>query len=165
MGTLGKALGASGGYICGRRVLVDWLVNRARSFIFSTAPVPAAAAAALAGIQLVQSAEGESRRKRLQKRVGQLRSRLPATFPAGTASDRQPPVSGSAIIPLILGTETRALAAAATLREQNLFVPAIRYPTVARGTARLRITLSAAHSAGDVNTLLRALETIVRPES
>ena len=69
MGTLGKALGASGGYICGSRALIDFLVNRARSFIFSTAPVPAAAAAATAGIRLVQSHEGEARRKSLWARV------------------------------------------------------------------------------------------------
>ena len=69
MGTLGKALGASGGYICGSRALIDYLVNRARSFIFSTAPVPAAAAAATAGIRLIQSSEGEMRRERLKSRV------------------------------------------------------------------------------------------------
>ena len=68
MGTLGKALGASGGYICGSRALIDYLVNRARSFIFSTAPVPAAAAAAKAGIRLIQSAEGEARRENLRQR-------------------------------------------------------------------------------------------------
>jgi 8-amino-7-oxononanoate synthase len=147
MGTLGKALGASGGYICGSRALVDYLVNRARSFIFSTAPVPAAAAAALAGIQLAQSAEGEIRRQKL--------SALVASFSAQLKNQGVKPAA--AIVPLILGGETRAVAAAAKLREQNIFVPAIRYPTVARGAARLRLTFTAGHSSEDVNELVNAL--------
>ena len=148
MGTLGKALGASGGYICGSRALVDFLVNRARSFIFSTAPVPAAAAAATAGIITVQSAEGEAKRKALFARLKEVHFAL------------RPPPSAlrSAIVPLILGDENKALAAATKLREQNIFVPAIRHPTVAHGAARLRITLTAAHSAEDVATLVNALE-------
>lgn len=140
MGTLGKALGASGGYICGSRALIDLLVNRARSFIFSTAPVPAAAAAANAGVKLVQSTEGRRLNELLWSRVGELHSS-----------------SSGAIIPIILGEESAALTAGAKLREQGLFVPAIRYPTVARGTARLRVTLTAAHSAKDVAELARAL--------
>jgi 8-amino-7-oxononanoate synthase len=150
MGTLGKALGASGGCICGSRALVDFLVNRARSFIFSTAPVPAAAAAATAGIQLVQSAEGKTRREQLRQRIAEFK---PAT------GNRQPAIS-SAIIPLILGDEATALAAATKLREQNIFVPAIRYPTVARGAARLRVTLTAAHTGKDLAELLAALKTL-----
>jgi 8-amino-7-oxononanoate synthase len=147
MGTLGKALGAAGGYICGSRALIDYLVNRARSFIFSTAPVPAAAAAATAGIQLMQSAEGETRRENLFARVAELDSKLKI----------QNSKLRSAIAPLILGDEARAVAAATSLREQNIFVPAIRYPTVARGAARLRITLTAAHTAADVAALTHAL--------
>jgi len=147
MGTLGKAFGASGGYICGSRALVDFLVNRARSFIFSTAPIPAAAAAAAAGIEITQSAEGESLRKKLFVRAEELNSKCKI----------QNAKFQSAIIPLLLGDEAKALAAAATLRERNIFVPAIRYPTVARGAARLRITLTAAHSAEDVGALAHAL--------
>jgi len=150
MGTLGKAVGASGGFICGSRVLVDYLVNRARSFIFSTAPVPAAAAAAAAGIKMLQSAEGEARRAQLCARITEFKTGL------GNKS----PATSSAILPLILGEEARALTAANQLREQNIFVPAIRYPTVAKGAARLRITLTAAHSADDVATLIQALEPI-----
>jgi len=150
MGTLGKALGASGGYICGSRALVDFLVNRARSFIFSTAPVPAAAAAAAAGIQIAQSAEGENRRSQLRQHL--------AEFQLATGN-RQSTITG-AIVPLILGDEERAVAAAAKLREQNIFVPAIRYPTVARGAARLRLTFSAAHSPADIAELVRALKTL-----
>ena len=150
MGTLGKALGASGGYICGQRALIDYLVNRARSFIFSTAPVPAAAAAAQAGIQLIQSSEGELRRAQLRQRTAEFKS----------AIGHRPSAISSAIVPLILGDESKTVAAATTLRAQNIFVPAIRYPTVARGAARLRITLTAAHSAADVAILARALAQI-----
>ena len=150
MGTLGKALGASGGYVCGSRRLIDLLVNRARSFIFSTAPVPAAAAAATAAIRLVQSAEGEARRAQLWQRVDQTKNMLiNAGWPL-------PPVQ-SAIIPLMVGDESRAAGLATSLREQNLFIPAIRYPTVARGEARLRLTVTAAHSAEDIAILGSAL--------
>ncbi len=155
MGTLGKALGASGGYICGRRALVDFLVNRARSFIFSTAPVPAAAAAATAGIQLSQSTEGETRRKQLKQRVDGLISHF--SFPISNFR--------GAIVPLILGDEAAAVLAAKKLREQKIFVPAIRYPTVARGAARLRVTLTASHSSNDVLTLAHALEQVVNRNS
>jgi 7-keto-8-aminopelargonate synthetase-like enzyme len=155
MGTLGKALGASGGYICGSRALIDYLVNRARSFIFSTAPVPAAAAAAQAGIQLVQSNEGRSLNEQLWTRVADFQSAI---------GNRQSAIP-SAIIPLIIGDESAAVAASATLREHGFFVPAIRYPTVARGTARLRITLTAAHSSNDISALVSALSQIVNRKS
>jgi 8-amino-7-oxononanoate synthase len=151
MGTLGKALGASGGYICGSRALIDYLVNRARSFIFSTAPVPAAAAAATAAIQLTKSAEGEARRKSLKQRVDEFVSSF----------NLQPSTVAAAIIPIIIGDESKAVAAATKLREQNIFVPAIRYPAVARGKARLRVTLTAAHSFEDVTQLAGALNSLV----
>jgi len=164
MGTLGKALGASGGYICGSRALVDFLVNRARSFIFSTAPVPAAAAAATAGIQLIQSPEGEARRKTLWRHVrvvgDDVRSLKSSCVESQRLLTSSPTNNGSAIIPLIIGDETRAVAAATKLRKQNIFVPAIRYPTVARGAARLRVTLTAAHTEADVSELTRALGSL-----
>jgi 8-amino-7-oxononanoate synthase len=165
MGTLGKAVGASGGFICGPRVLVDYLVNRARSFIFSTAPVPAAAAAALAGINLIQSGEGKTRRAHLCDRVAGLKSAI-GNFvtPQRSEDGRQSEIS-SAIFPIIIGDEAEAVAQAAKLREQNIFVPAIRYPTVARGSARLRVTLTAAHTAADVTTLTRALASISTHQS
>ena len=150
MGTLGKALGASGGYICGSRALIDYLINRARSFIFSTAPVPAAAAAATAGIKLVQSNEGKARNETLWALVADFQSAI---------GNRQSAIP-SAILPLIIGDETKAVATANSLREQGLFVPAIRYPTVARGSARLRITLTATHTTQDVSKLTNALATL-----
>jgi 8-amino-7-oxononanoate synthase len=155
MGTLGKALGASGGYICGSRDLIDHLVNRARSFIFSTAPVPAAAAAATAAIQFVQSAEGEIRQKRLQALAAELRTQI---------ANCKSQIPG-AIIPILIGDESKAVEAAVALREQDIFVPAIRYPTVARGKARLRVTLTAAHTAEDVSQFAAMLNEIINRKS
>ena len=156
MGTLGKALGAAGGYICGSRPLIDLLVNRARSFIFSTAPVPAAAAVATAALRLVQSQEGEVRRTRLWQRVDETKNVL-----IGGAWTL-PPVR-SAILPLHVGEEGRAVALAAALRDLGVFIPAIRYPTVARGAARLRLTVTAAHTAQDVAALGGALRDLKSP--
>ena len=150
MGTLGKALGASGGYICGSRALIDYLINRARTFIFSTAPVPAAAAAATAGIRFVESSAGEERRSRLWQHVAGLSSAL----------NPQPSTHKSAIIPILIGEESKAVEIAAALRERGIFIPAIRYPTVARGQARLRLTLSAAHTRLDLAELLTALKSL-----
>ena len=155
MGTLGKALGASGGYICGSRALIDFLVNRARSFIFSTAPVPAAAAAARAGIEIIQAQEGETQRKRLRSRVVEFQSGI---------LKRKPQIP-AAIVPIIFGDEEKAVEAAAKLRQRGIFVPAIRFPTVARGKARLRVTLTASHSPEDVVSLIRALNEVVNPKS
>lgn len=148
MGTLGKALGASGGYICGSRALADYLINRARTFIFTTAPVPAAAAAAIAGIRYVQSSAGEERRGKLWQNVSALLSTI----------NSRPSTRRSAIIPIMMGEESKAVEAAAALREQGICIPAIRYPTVARGQARLRLTLTAAHTEEDLDQLSVALK-------
>jgi len=150
MATLGKALGSSGGCICGSRPLIDLLINRARSFIFSTAPSPASAAVATAAIQLAQSAEGAQLRRKLQTNIAEFQ------FTRGI----RPAEVSSAIIPLILGDETKAFEAAAKLREQSIFIPAIRYPSVARCAARLRVTLTAAHSSSDIGRLTGALKTL-----
>jgi len=168
---LGKALGSAGGFICGSRALVEYLVNCARTFIFSTAPVPAAAAAATAGIRFVRSGAGEERVAALWHRVSEMEAgrdafhRVPCSSEDGDAVERVPTgIHGSqgrsAIIPILIGAEDRAVAAAAALREQGIFVPAIRYPTVARGKARLRVTLSAAHTFEEVKRLIEALGRI-----
>jgi 7-keto-8-aminopelargonate synthetase-like enzyme len=150
MGTLGKALGSAGGYVCARRPVIDLLINRARSFIYSTAPVPAAAAAASAALGFLQRPEGKARRERLWQRIADFMRLAPeGLLPAG-------PVQ-SAIIPLIIGEEDKALAAAQWLREKGFLIPAIRYPTVSRGSARLRVTLSAAHTEEQVSALCAAL--------
>lgn len=145
MGTLGKALGVSGGYIAGSRTLIDFLINKARSFIFSTAPSPAVAAACRAALRIVQSAEGDALRVRLQENLRLLSMELNMATPA------------SAIIPMILGSEARAMTETARLLEGGFFVPAIRYPTVARNAARLRVTVSAAHSDEQIRSLCKAL--------
>lgn len=149
MGTLGKALGASGGYFCGSRMLIELLVNRARSFIFSTAPLPAAAAAARAAIDLVRSSEGADACGRLWARTEQARAALQPHVAAGR----------SPILPVIIGGELKAMGVAARLQAAGFFVPAIRYPTVARGQARLRITCSASHTETDVNALCEAVRS------
>jgi 8-amino-7-oxononanoate synthase len=140
MGTLGKALGAAGGAICGSARLIDFLVNRARSFIFSTAPAPAAAAAAAEAVRLLDSGEAEPLRER-------LRANIRALDPAAT----------SAVVPRLVGDEAEAVAAAERLLEAGFLVPAVRYPTVARGRARLRVTLSAAHTPEQLTRLKAAL--------
>lgn len=155
MGTLGKALGAAGGYIAGSRPLIDLLINRARSFIFSTGPVPAQSAAARAAVELVQSGEGEVRRQRCWANVDAAKN---AIIQSGWTL---PPVR-SAILPLIVGDEARAVEIASALREQGVFVPAIRYPTVPRGEARLRLTATAAHTPEDIAALTRALNQLSR---
>ena len=156
MGTLGKALGSAGGYIGGSRVLIDYLVNRARSFIFSTAPTPATSAAATAAARLIQSPAGEERCRRLRERVAQFQHACAsATNSAGPTPHSL--ATGSAIIPIPVGEEGRAMAIAANLRERGVFVPAVRYPTVARCQARLRVTFTADHTEAEVSILCEAL--------
>lgn len=150
LGTLGKALGAAGGYICGSQALIDLLVNRARSFIFSTAPVPAQLSAAKRGVELVQSNEGEALRTRLWANVDALKNGL-------IQQGWKLPVMRSAILPLMISDEREALAMAERLREAGVWVPAVRYPAVARGAARLRVTVSAAHQPKHLDALLDAL--------
>ena len=128
MGTLSKAFGVAGGFIAGSRPLIDLLVNRARSFIFSTAPPPALAAAASAALEIIQSEQGDRLRAALFSNVDALSRRLPARFARQTAS---------AILPIVVGHEQSALELAVRLRASGFLVPAIRYPTVASGAARL----------------------------
>jgi len=146
MGTLGKALGVSGGYIAGSRVLIDYLINCARSFVFSTAPSPAVAAACRASLRIVQSPEGDALRADLQENLCLFASEM-------KLSD-----SPSAILPLILGSEERAMQETTRLQQAGFFIPAIRYPTVPRNTARLRITLSSAHKPEQIRGLVSALK-------
>ena len=141
IGTLSKTLGALGGFVAGPRVLTELVVNRARSYIFTTATTPADAAAALAAVEIVRSPAGAALRERLRENVDALRPGHP-----------------SPVVPVVCGEEERALAAARSLLELGLLVPAIRPPTVAPGTSRLRVALSAAHSVAQVRTLRDALE-------
>jgi 8-amino-7-oxononanoate synthase len=156
MGTLSKALGVSGGYICGSRSLIEWLINRARSFIYSTAQPPALAAAARAAVEFLASPEGEERRLLLWKRIELMRKSLP--------QDRQPPFGrqdksklASAIFPWIVGDEQSAMEISRALQVEGFLVPAVRYPTVAKGSARLRITVTASHDEAQIEALSAAL--------
>ncbi|MEE2947691.1 MAG: 8-amino-7-oxononanoate synthase [Verrucomicrobiota bacterium] len=153
MGTMGKAVGAAGGFICGSGTLIDLLVNKARSFIFSTAPSPAVSASARAGVELIQGAEGDSLRQQLWQRVEELRCGVESL-------GWRTPSGSSAIMPLIVGEEGKALAIMGQLREAGFFIPAIRYPTVPRNEARLRVTTTAGHTREDVAALLDAVATI-----
>jgi 8-amino-7-oxononanoate synthase len=154
MGTLSKAIGGSGGFICGSHALIALLINRARSFVFSTAPPPAVAATATAGIHLIRSTEGERRCAHLWELAKTAGEEL------AKAGFTVPPLS--AILPLHIGDETAAMRWAAILRERGFFIPAMRYPTVARGQARLRLTLSAAHSKTDIMALCGALQSLAK---
>lgn len=141
VGTLSKMLGSLGGFAAGAAPFVDLLVNRARPFIFTTAPTPADTAAAIAALQILRSEEGDALRARLRSVVERVRPGHP-----------------SPIVPIMLGDERIALAASRSLLDSGILVPAIRPPTVAPGTSRLRIALSAAHTDDMVDHLLAALE-------
>jgi len=155
MGTLGKALGASGGFIAGSRALIDLLVNRARSFIFSTAPVPAAAAAATAALGLLVTREGDQARARLRW-IAAAGARVVTRAFQEPADSAPPEGSVGHIRPVIVGDEAVAVALAERLKAGGVWVPAIRHPTVARGEARLRLTFSAAHTEADLDVLEQA---------
>jgi 8-amino-7-oxononanoate synthase len=151
MGTLSKALGSMGGYIAGSRALIDWLVNRARSFIYSTALPPGVIAASRAAVDLARGPEGAALIDRLRGNIAHFHAGLPGAW-------KNRALSSSAIQPLICGEASAALRLAATLREAGFLIPAIRYPTVPRHAARLRVTLSAAHAGKDIDALNKALE-------
>jgi 8-amino-7-oxononanoate synthase len=155
MGTLSKALGASGGYICGSRSLIEWLINRARSFIYSTAPPPAIVAAASAAVDFLSSPEGEERRLLLWKRIELMQELLP-----GNGSNKEGGAANSAIFSWIMGDEQAALNLASALQNEGFLVPAIRYPTVAKGSARLRITVTALHEEHQIRSLCKAIERL-----
>jgi 8-amino-7-oxononanoate synthase len=148
MGTLSKSLGSLGGFVAGPRPYVDLLRNRARSFIFTTASSPADTAAGLAAVRIVRSSEGAALVARLRAHVDRLRPGHPTP-----------------IVPVVLGDEGTALAAAARLLDRGLLVPAIRPPTVPPGTSRLRVALSAAHTDEQVRQLVAALADLDAPRS
>ena len=147
LGTLSKALGAEGGFVCGSHTLVEYLRNTSRSFIFSTAPgAPAMAAAEAALAVLEQEPE----------RVGRLRDNV-AFFVAELAKRGLAVKTDSAIVPIPVGDERRALAASAALQERGFLIPAIRYPTVAKGQARLRAAVMSAHTKEQLASAAEAI--------
>ncbi len=153
MGTLGKAAGVGGAFVAAHASVIELLVQRARPYIYTTACPPALAHALLASLDIIGGAEGASRRAHLAGLVRQLRESL--DFHGWKLA-----ASTTAIQPVIIGSNDAALRASAALHEQGLWVPAIRPPTVAPGTARLRVTLSAAHGIDDVAQLAQALNRL-----
>ncbi|MEX2176766.1 MAG: 8-amino-7-oxononanoate synthase [Pirellulaceae bacterium] len=151
VGTLSKALGSHGGFVAGSQRLIDWLANRARPYVFSTAAPPAVAAAALAALQIVRT-EPE-RRERLDELACELRRQLVLK---GLIS----PTSLSHIIPVILGDPARTMAAAAELRRRGFFVPGIRPPSVPERQSLLRISLTCLHTPQQIDDLVAALTII-----
>ena len=160
MATLGKALGVAGAFVAGPDRLVEWLLQKTRSYTYATAAPALLAEAVRASLRCVLGADGERRRQQLNARIAQLRAGLaPGVDAAVDAAGWTLMPSSTAIQPLVIGDNTAALTVMAALREQGLWVPAIRPPTVPAGTARLRIALSAAHRPEDVDALLRALRS------
>jgi 8-amino-7-oxononanoate synthase len=155
MGTLGKAAGVGGAFVAAHASVIELMIQRARPYIYTTAAPPALAHALLASVDIIGGAEGAARRAHLQDLIAQFR--------AGLRLERWAlPESGTAIQPIIIGENAEALRAGAGLYGQGLWVPAIRPPTVAAGTARLRVTLSAAHTHEDVAQLVAALNQLER---
>lgn len=143
VGTLSKMLGSLGGFVAADTDIADLLVNAARSYIFTTALSPADTAAALAAVEVMRGPEGD-------ELIGRLRRHV----------DRLLPGHPSPIIPIVLGAEDHAVEVSRRLAARGLLVPAIRPPTVAPGTSRLRVTLSAAHTDAQVDSLIEALDDL-----
>jgi 8-amino-7-oxononanoate synthase len=153
VGTLGKALGVAGAFVAAHATIIDWLVQRARPYVFSTAPPPALAHALEAALDIATGPEGDALRASLSARIARLQAGLHVApwclLPSATA-----------IQPIVIGDNARTMAAAAALLEQGFWVPGIRPPTVPEGSARLRVTLSAAHTEADVDLLLKSLNAV-----
>ncbi len=147
-GTLSKAFGSAGGFVAGSRELIDWLYNRARPYVFSTAPPPAIAAASLAAIEIAQAEP--QRRERVRASSAWLREQLAA---AGWDCGQ----STSQIVPILLGEPDRAMELSAGLAAAGLFVPAIRPPSVPVGESLLRVSVSARHTDEELGRLVEAL--------
>jgi 8-amino-7-oxononanoate synthase len=151
MGTLGKAAGVFGAFVAGDERLVDLLVQRARTYVYTTALPPLVARALLASLDIIER-EGW-RRERLADLIAQVKSSLKPGRMRLLASD-------TPIQPLLVGANEAALEVGAALEEAGIWVPVIRPPTVPKGTARLRISLSAAHTEADVSVLLDHLNRL-----
>ena len=151
MGTLGKAAGVGGAFVAGSATAIEFLLQRARSYIFTTAAPPAIACALSKSLQIIE--HGDALRAKLFANIARLRDGL------GSLPWQLLP-SATAIQPLIVGDNEATLALAKALWERGLWVPAIRPPTVPKGTARLRISISAAHTAADIDQLIHALKEL-----
>ena len=165
VGTLGKAVGAAGAFVVAQEELLEALLQTARPYIFTTASPPALAEAVQASLSLIESEEGHRRRTHLHALVQRWRGGLQAVLQRHPATGWTLLPSHTPIQALVVGDNRRAVALSAKLEELGLRVPAIRPPTVAAGTARLRITFSADHSSDDLERLLSALSDLAEPST
>lgn len=153
IGTLGKAAGVSGALVAAHESVIEWLVQRARPYIYTTAAPPALAHALLTSLGIIESAEGDRRRQHLNSLIRQLRDGL-------KLKNKSLLPSVTAIQPIVCGSNEHAMQVSAALYEQGIWVPAIRPPTVPKGTARLRVSLSAAHTPLQLERLIETLNAL-----
>ena len=151
MGTLGKAAGVGGAFVAGSQTAIEYLLQKGRTYIFTTAAPPAVACALAKSLEIIE--HGDARRANLFARIAQLRDGL-----AGLPWHLLP--SATAIQPLLVGENAAVLALSTALWERGLWVPAIRPPTVPQGTARLRVSVSAAHTADDIDHLIHVIKEL-----
>jgi 8-amino-7-oxononanoate synthase len=155
IGTLGKAAGVSGAFVCAQNYFIEWLIQKGRPYIYSTATPPAIAHALLKSLEIIQSDEGKQRRTHLHRLIHIWQQEI-------IFSTWEKVASCTPIQPLILGSNANALLAAKLLDEAGYWIPAIRPPTVPVGSSRLRITFSANHSEDDLRALINTLQSIER---
>ena len=153
IGTLGKAAGVSGAFICAQDSFIEWLIQKGRPYIYSTATPPAIAHALLKSLEIIETDEGKERRTHLDKLIDIWQKEM--HFSAWKKISSSTPIQ-----PLILGSNANALLAAQLLDDAGYWIPAIRPPTVPVGSARLRITFSANHSEDDLRALINTLQSI-----
>ena len=153
VGTLGKAAGVSGAFICATAPFIEWLIQKGRPYIYSTATPPAIAHTLITSLELIEGKEGITRRKQLNQLIQIWRDEM--TFQHWEKTPSSTPIQ-----PVILGSNASALAAAKLLDEAGYWIPAIRPPTVPVGSSRLRITFSANHSVDDLRELIKTLQVI-----
>ncbi len=153
IGTLGKAAGVSGAFICAQDSFIEWLIQKGRPYIYSTATPPAIAHALLKSLEIIETDEGKQRRAHLDKLIDIWQKEM--HFLAWKKISSSTPIQ-----PLILGSNANALLAAQLLDDAGYWIPAIRPPTVTVGSARLRITFSANHSEDDLRALINTLQSI-----
>ncbi|MBR5412197.1 MAG: 8-amino-7-oxononanoate synthase [Fibrobacter sp.] len=153
VGTLSKAVAAEGGFVAGKQQLIDFLRNKARSFIFTTAMAPAVAAAACNNLRYIDAHP---------ERVQNLRDNVKFFCEALQSEGVNVELSPSAIVPIVIGDEARALEISAALQDAGILIPAIRYPTVAKGQARLRASLMATHTREQLQTAATVMADVIR---
>jgi 8-amino-7-oxononanoate synthase len=152
LATLGKGAGVFGAAVAAHETVIDWLVNRAHTYIYTTAMPPLIGVALTESLRLI--AEGDERRGHLRRHIDHLRTAL-SSLDRWTLMNSETPIQ-----PLVIGDNAAAVAVSRQLLERGLLVPAIRTPTVPKGTARLRISLSAAHTDEEVEALISALQEL-----